>query len=130
MSSHPDVVVAAAYGVPDPQAGDQVMVALVLQAGVPFEPVDFARWIDAEAGIGAKWRPRYVRVAETLPTTGTNKVLTRALAHDKFRLDRIGADALWVRDQGEVSYRPFGTGDEAALSAELEAAGRQRFWDL
>ena len=30
---HPDVVVAVAYGVPDPEAGDQVMAAMVLRAG-------------------------------------------------------------------------------------------------
>ena len=35
---HPDVVVAVAYGVPDPEAGDQVMVALVLAPGADLRP--------------------------------------------------------------------------------------------
>ena len=130
VSSHPDVVVAAAYGVPDPQAGDQVMVAVVLRDGVAFDPAGFARWIDDEAGIGPKWRPRYVRVADTLPTTGTNKVLTRTLAQEKFCLDQLGGDTLWVRDRVCEPYRCFRSDDEAALASEFEASGRRRFWDL
>ena len=39
---HPDVVVAAAYGVPDADAGDQVMAALVLRRGATFDPAEFA----------------------------------------------------------------------------------------
>ena len=84
---------AVAYGVPDAQAGDQVMAALVLHPGRTFDPEAFAGWLDDDAGIGPKWKPRYVRVAEALPGTGTNKVVTRVLAGQKFRLDRVGDDA-------------------------------------
>ena len=41
LRSHPDVVLAAVYGVPDDQAGDQVMAGLVLAEGVPFDPDRF-----------------------------------------------------------------------------------------
>ncbi len=130
LSSNDDVVIGVAYGVPDVHAGDQVMAALVLRDGATFDPEAFAAWIDGSSGLGPKWRPRYVRVAAQLPTTGTNKVVKRTLAHQHLRRDRVGdEDALWVRERGEP-YRPFGAGDEAALHEAIEAAGRSRFWDL
>ncbi|MGH9187957.1 MAG: AMP-binding protein [Acidimicrobiales bacterium] len=130
VARHPAVVLSAVYGVPDDQAGDQVMVALVLRAGETFDPVGFAAWLDAQPDLGPKWRPRYLRLAAMLPTTGTNKVLTRALAADKFRLDRVGDDEVWVRDRGETAYRRFTAGDEQTLRTAFEAAGRGRYWEL
>jgi fatty-acyl-CoA synthase len=130
VSRHPDVVVAAVYGVPDESAGDQVMAAVVLRAGSEFDGAAFAAWLDAQPDVGPKWRPRYVRVAAELPTTGTNKVVKRTLARQKVRRDRVGADALWVRRRGEGAYRPFTADDEVQLRGALAAAGRERFWDL
>ncbi len=130
LSRSPDVVLAVAYGVPDVHAGDQVMAAVVMRDGTAFDPGRFARWVDDGSGLGPKWRPRYVRVAERLPTTGTNKVVKRTLASQKLRRDRVGADTLWVRDRGDATYRPFTAEDEDRLHRELDAAGRGRFWDL
>jgi fatty-acyl-CoA synthase len=130
LSRHPDVVVAVAYGVPDAQAGDQVMAGLVLRSDRAFDPEAFARWLDGDAGIGPKWKPRYVRVADALPGTGTNKVVTRVLAGQKFRLDRVGDDELWVRGRGEARYTRFDTDAAKVLHDEFVAAGRERFWDL
>jgi fatty-acyl-CoA synthase len=130
LSRHPDVVIAAVYGVPDEQAGDQVMAALVLRPGADFDGAAFAAWLDGLDDIGPKWRPRYLRIARSLPTTGTNKVLKRALVHEKVRRDRVGDDPLWVRGRGEDAYRPFTAEDEDALRAGMVRAGRERFWDL
>jgi fatty-acyl-CoA synthase len=130
VARHPDVVIAAVYGVPDEQAGDQVMAALILRDGVTFDPTGFAKWIDEQADLGPKWRPRYVRVASALPSTATNKVLKRTLVHQKFRSDRVSGDVIWVRGRGEDSYRPFTSDDEGALQLKFAAAGRARFWDL
>jgi fatty-acyl-CoA synthase len=130
VSRHPDVVIAAVYGVPDDQAGDQVMAALILRGGASFDPVEFAKWLDSQADVGPKWRPRYVRVSSELPATATNKVLKRTLVHQKFRSDRTGGDPVWVRNRGEDVYRPFTTDDEAALQLRFAEAGRDRFWDL
>lgn len=130
VASHPDVVIAAAYGVPDVSAGDQVMAAVVLRDGAEFDPVAFSVWLDGLQSLGPKWRPRYIRVARALPTTGTNKVLVRTLQHQKLRRDLIGDDQLWVRDRGDAAYREFTAADEAALHDALTAAGRERFWDL
>jgi len=130
VAAHPDVVVAVAYGVPDVEAGDQVMVALVLREGAVFDPAAMAAWLDRDAGIGPKWRPQWLRVAASLPSTGTNKVVTRTLAREKFRLDQVGDDELWRRPRGATSYERFGPADEAALRDEFVAIGRERFWDL
>lgn len=130
LATHPDVVVAVVYGVPDVDAGDQVMAALVLREAAELDPEAFAAWLDQLTDVGPKWRPRYLRVARELPTTGTNKVVTRVLASQKLRADRIGGDAIYVRDRGAPAFRPFTAEDETALRTAMAAAGRERFWDL
>jgi fatty-acyl-CoA synthase len=130
LSRHPDVIVAAVYGVPDQQAGDQVMAAIVLRDDAPFDGSGFATWVDAQPDVGPKWRPRYVRVARELPTTGTNKIVKRVLSSQKYRLDLVGDDELWVRERGATAYRRFTADDEAGLLDGLRRAGRERFWSL
>ena len=130
VAAHPGVVVAAAYGVPDVHAGDQLAVAVVPRGGVRLDPVELARWIDESSGLPPKWRPRYLRIADELPTTGTNKVVKRTLVHQKVRRDRLGDDVLWVRDRGEPAFRPFTAADEEALREALVAAGRANLWEI
>ncbi len=130
LSLHPDVVLASVYGVPDDQAGDQVMAGIVLRDGAAFDPDAFAAWVDAQDGIGPKWRPRFVRVLKDPPTTGTNKIVKRSLVHDKWRSDRVGGDPVYVRGRGEPGYRAFTDGDERALRESFVRYQRERFWDL
>ena len=130
VARHPDVLFAAVYGVPDVEAGDQAMACVVLRDGASFDPAAFASWLDAQPDLGPKWRPRYVRVTEAMPSTPTNKILKRTLVHQKFRSDRTGGDPLFVRDRGDDVYRPFTASDEAALRDAFVRAGRDRFWDL
>jgi len=130
VNGHPDVVLAAVYGVPDEHAGDQVMAALQLRGGATFDPVEFASFIDSLAGVGPKWRPRYVRVVREFPSTGTNKIVKRTLVRQKYRHDLCGDDDLWVRERGADAFRAFTDDDEQALHRALDAAGRGRFWEL
>ena len=130
LGAAPGVVVAAVYGVPDDQAGDQVMASLVVADEAAFDIDDFARWLDEQGAIGAKWRPRYVRILRDPPTTGTNKIVKRTLVHQKFRHDRTGGDPCFVRARGEARYRGFTAADEVALRDSFEHYGRDRFWDL
>jgi fatty-acyl-CoA synthase len=130
LRQHDDVVLSAVYGVPDADAGDQVMASLVLRDGVEFDPAAFATWVDALGDVGPKWRPRYLRLLRDPPTTGTNKIVKRTLAHQKWRSDLVTGDAIYVRERGDDAYRPFTTDDEHALQAALTTAGRARFWDL
>ena len=74
IARHPDVLLVSVYGVPAPDSGDQVMAALVLREGLPFDGAAFASWLDEQPDLGSKWHPRYVRVCQSLPTTPTNKV--------------------------------------------------------
>ena len=130
LSRHPDVVLASVYGVPDDQAGDQVMAGIVLREQAAFDPAAFAAWVDAQDGIGPKWRPRYVRIVRDPPTTGTNKVVKRSLVHQKWRADRVAGDAVYVRERGEPAYREFTSDDERALHESFVHYQRERFWDL
>jgi fatty-acyl-CoA synthase len=130
VARHPDVLVVSVYGVPDAQAGDQVMAALVLREAVTFDGGSFAGWLDAQPDMGPKWRPRFVRLSAALPTTPTNKVLTRTLVHEKFRSDRIGGDRVYIRARREDSYRPFTAEDEDVLARAFESNGRRHVWDL
>jgi fatty-acyl-CoA synthase len=124
------VVLAAVYGVPDDQAGDQVMASLVLAERVTFDAAEFGKWLDAQESIGPKWRPRYIRILRDPPTTGTNKIVKRTLVHQKFRADRVSGDECHVRERGETEFRPFTQTDENVLHASFERYGRERFWDL
>ena len=130
IARHPEVVLASVFGVPDPDSGDQVMAAVVLREGVSFEGESFAAWLDGQSELSPKWRPRFVRVARVLPTTPTNKVLTRTLVHEKFRSDRVGNDPVYVRDRGSPHFRSFTKEDEVGLRTAFEANGRGDAWAL
>jgi fatty-acyl-CoA synthase len=130
LAQHPDVVLASVYGVPDDQAGDQVMAGLVLRDGASFHPAEFASWVDTRDDVGPKWRPRYIRILHDPPTTGTNKIVKRALVHQKWRSDRVGDDRIYVRARGDAGYRPFTAEDERALQDSFVRYQRERFWDL
>ena len=124
IARHPDVQLASVYGVPDADSGDQVMAALVLREGADFDGASFAAWLDRQPDLGPKWKPRFIRVADALPTTPTNKILTRTLVHEKFRSDRVGGDPVYVRERGADSFRSFNADDEAALRSRFESSGR------
>jgi fatty-acyl-CoA synthase len=130
LARHPDTMFVAVYGVPDVDSGDQVMAAIVLREGTSFDPSAFAAWVDAQPDLSPKWRPRYIRLCRALPVTATNKILVRALVHEKFRADRTGGDELWTRRRGDDAYRRFDGPAEAALRDAFEASGRVAAWDL
>lgn len=122
LARHPDVLLASVYGVPDPEAGDQVMATLKLQTGATFDPAAFAQFLDAAPDLPPRWRPTFVRLASELAVTHTNKVLKRVLRREKFRVDRI-ADPVYWRPRGVNAFRLFTHEDLAALRARFERAG-------
>ena len=127
----PGVVLAAVYGVPDDQAGDQVMAGLVLADGAEFDPTEFARLARragrdrAEVAAALRADParpadhRYQQDREAharapeVPRRpcGRRRVLTSASAAKR------------------SSARSPAT-DEAVLHASFVHYGRERFWDL
>jgi fatty-acyl-CoA synthase len=130
MSRHPDVMLASVYGVPDSDSGDQVMAALVLRNDIVFDGRLLASWLDSQPDLSPKWRPRFIRLCQTLPCTPTNKILTRTLAHEKFRSDLVGGDPVYVRKPDADTFGRFSDQDESALRSAFESSGRLRFWDL
>lgn len=69
----------AVYPVPDEYVGDQVMAAVVLQDDADLTPEAFAEFLAAQSDLSPKGWPRYVWIAEELPSTATNKILKRDL---------------------------------------------------
>lgn len=92
---HPAVSEAAVYAVPDPRAGDQLVAALVTTA--PITPGDWEAFLAAQADLGTKAWPRFVRILDALPRTATNKVLKRDLQAE-------GAAPTWTREERGSTY--------------------------
>lgn len=123
LQRFPAAILAAAYGVPDPDGGDRVMAALVLRDGMRFDPESFADFLAAQPDLSPKWVPTYVRIARELPQTATAKILKTELRRQKFRL-APSADAIYWRPPRERAYRRFTAADEAALTERFVATGR------
>ncbi len=115
---HPDIDLAAVFAVPSPTVGDDVMAAVVRRPGAGFDPDGFAGFLAGQDDLGTKWAPRYVRWADTLPQTETNKILKRTLRRERWESD----DETWVFDGDR--YRRLVPGDVDAIRAEFEARGR------
>lgn len=98
LRRHPAIAEAAAYGVPDPVAGDQIMACIVPRDGASLTPAELGAFLAAQGDIGPKQHPRFVRVASQMPRTATFKVLTRVLATDRWNT----SDPVW--------WRPYGRG--------------------
>ena len=117
-----DIMLASVYGVPDPEAGDQVMATVAMRAGAAFDPKAFAHLLDGEADLPPRWRPVFVRVAGDLAVTHTNKILKRALRREGFLIDRFADPVYWrPRDAGE--FRRFTAADLADMRRRFERAG-------
>ncbi|MET3960842.1 fatty-acyl-CoA synthase [Marmoricola sp. OAE513] len=99
---HPAISQAAVYAVPDANVGDQLMVTLVLRDGTSLEPAAFEAFLAEQPDLSPKGWPRYVRIAEEVPTTATNKVLKRALRTEGTNT----TDPLWEREERGRAYRP------------------------
>ncbi len=96
---HPSIAQAAVYAVPDPSSGDQLVAALVLVGEL--EPAQLEAFLSAQADLGTKSWPRFVRIMDELPRTATNKVLKRDLRSEGLA-DVAGTT--WTRDERGTAY--------------------------
>jgi fatty-acyl-CoA synthase len=119
LSRWAPVVMCAVYPVPDPRTGDQVMAALEIHG--EFDPGAFAEFLGAQADLGTKWAPRFVRVIDAMPLTSTNKVDKRPLRAERWE----GAGQVWWRPGRAPVYRRLTPGLVGELRAEFAAHGRQ-----
>ena len=93
----------AVYPVPDEAVGDQVMAAIVLQNDAELTPDAFEEFLSAQRDLSPKAWPRYVWLADDLPTTATNKILKRELMARGVDPD---GRVLWKRDG--TSFEQYG----------------------
>jgi len=80
LVGHPDVVEAAAIGVPDEIKGSEVVVFVVLQEGVsPGDALRLKLWDMVARALGKPFAPRDVRFVTDLPKTRNAKVMRRMI---------------------------------------------------
>jgi crotonobetaine/carnitine-CoA ligase len=90
INSHPNVLESAAYALPSELGEDEVMVAIVLQPGTMLDPYELMQY--CEARMAYFMIPRYVRVVQALPKTGTERTM-------KYQLKATGVTTdTWDRE--------------------------------
>jgi fatty-acyl-CoA synthase len=91
----------AVYAVPDENVGDQVMAAIVLADGADLTPEEFGQFLADQHDLSPKAWPRYIWLADQLPTTATNKILKRELIA---RGTTPEGGVLWTRNGRSRAY--------------------------
>ncbi|MFW5641139.1 MAG: AMP-binding protein [Roseicyclus sp.] len=79
LLTHPDVVMAAVVGEPDPTRTEVVVAHVVLRDGARFDGLPEALRALVREKVSAHCVPRRVVRADSLPMTATGKILRRAL---------------------------------------------------
>ena len=117
---HPPINLAAVYAVPNANVGDDVMAALILAPHSRFDAEKFQQFLDGQADMGTKWAPQYIRIAESLPSTPTNKILKRVLRDERWEC----ADPIWIREAAGT-YRPMEERDVARIRDDFRLRSRE-----
>ena len=120
IARFPRVLVDAVYPVPDARTGDQVMVAIELEPDVEFDAEAFDKFLQMQDDLGTKWSPRFVRLVERMPLTGSNKIDKKPLRSQRWE----GGGAVWWRPAKGEPLRPITADDVEAIRAEFAANGR------
>jgi fatty-acyl-CoA synthase len=118
LARHPDVALSAVYAVPNADVGDDCMTSLILRTDCEFDPKGFAAFLAGQSDLGTKMAPRYIRVAQALPSTETNKILKRVLREERWEC----ADPVWLREA--EGYRLLTDKDRREIRSAFEARGR------
>ena len=130
LMRHPNVILAAVYGIPDFDMGDRVMAALQLQPGTTIDPAEFAEFLRAQSDLGPKWVPSFVQIVVDFPMTPSNKVIKRELVlrrwHDVERHDDV---QLWWRPSKEIAFSQFTRVEATELRAKFAANNRGALLD-
>ena len=124
VQEHPDIVLAAAFGVPCAVSDELVMVALKLRPGARFDPrgvFAFCAGQVEHGGMDKKWFPDFVRIVDEFEYTQTEKILVRNLKKTHFDPARAGGDLLYWRRRGDDAFVPFTAEAYAALRKEFAA---------
>jgi len=116
---------AVVFAVPDPRTGDQVMAVLELPEDATFDPSAFTAFLGGQSDLGTKWAPRFVRIVDDIPVTGTGKVDKRPLRAEKWDT----TDPVWWRplDERDPGFRRLTADDADALRKQFAAHGRSAY---
>lgn len=79
LSAHPDVVMAAAIGVPDPVRTEVVKAFVVLRDGAIWDGLESQLIARVRDRVSPHVAPRMIQPLETMPVTATGKILRRSL---------------------------------------------------
>jgi fatty-acyl-CoA synthase len=132
LQEHPDVALAAAYGVPCAVSDELVMAALKLRPGARFDPQGFHAFCEqqvADGGMDRKWIPDFVRVVDDFEYTQTQKVLVRALKQAHFDRRRLPDAEIYWRRRGAAGFEAFTREDFDSLRGDFEASERAELLD-
>ena len=91
LLAHPDIADAAAYGVPSELTEEDLMVAVVARGGATLDARALREWVAAH--LAPHMIPRYVRIADALPRTPTEKVAKHILAGEGVTADSVDFEA-------------------------------------
>jgi fatty-acyl-CoA synthase len=125
LQEHPDVVLAAAYGVPCSVSDELVMAALKLREGARFDPKEFFDFCEhqvTDGGMDRKWFPDFVRVVPEFEYTQTEKILVRNLKRVHFDRNRLPKEPIYFRRRGDASFHPLTPQEYAELRREFAEA--------
>ncbi len=123
IARHPAVLVSAVFPVPDAQTGDQVMTAIELVPGTTLTPDELDTFLNDQPDLGTKWAPRFVRLVESMPLTGSNKIDKKPLRAERWNTE-AGDDPVWWRPTRPDPLRVMTDADCQELSDEFERNGR------
>jgi fatty-acyl-CoA synthase len=127
IQEHPDVWLAAAYGVPCAVSDELVMVALKLHPGAEFDPqafYDFCEEAVSHGSMDRKWFPDFVRLVDEFEYTQTQKILVRHLKKDHFHRERLPEAPLFWRERRDTTFRPLSADDFSEVRERFHAAER------
>lgn len=110
-----DVAIGLVYAVPDPRTGDQVMCALQMKPGATFDERAFAEFLDVQPDMGTKWRPRFVRLVDEVPTTANNKPAKTGLRREAW----FTSDPVFWSPSAGGAYQPMDRADRDELEKEF-----------
>ncbi len=117
----PGILAAAAFGVPDPRSGDQLMAAIEVASPEDFQINLLSEYLCNQDDLGSKGMPRLLRVSSRLPATGSNKILKRELQKQRWQTDELVYR--WV-GRRPVRYTAMTPTDKYDLTQEFAAHGR------
>jgi crotonobetaine/carnitine-CoA ligase len=100
INSHPRVLESAAYAIPSELGEDEVMVALVLQPGAELDPLELIQY--CEAHMAYFMIPRYVRIVDTFPKTGTERTVKYQLKSQGVTFDTWDREAAGYMPKRQV----------------------------